>query len=674
MPKVPDVEDYIDPVGYSLDSENIAKEEFDYLILSTEVESDVRGTSLKRKVHESTNLDFPVSDYSSYKDDCWTLEYQTGRSPVRVHFQSMVPDSIELARALIYYSIPDFCPTGGIKSYSTIPTRSVGLKLLYRYVFEDNKLSLFDGGIQCITPILLNSALDKAKEKNPNSHYRGLYAMLRLWTNLSNQRLIPDHLCLETNFDLVDTKKRRKDVQQSFQGSIQSWIPYSNRDIEKLMSYTLFWLEKGLPSLKNVRNYLGNLTLRTSKKGKGDVYVSPSFDRGFEHAMDVVIDDLRIMDFKVNRNYSGGQVDYRWKSFYAISLDHIRNSLFIMVAMLLGMRNRELCQLTLNDFYRDHSGNFWVDITRFKTAKDPNFQGKIESMPCPQFLGECVEQYKYLKDIAGFEKEGCLFQSNKSRRVVNNLISSNLRIITDELSKLIDVDRIHVHRFRKTTAEILINRSEYSIDLIRMLFGHQSYRMTLKYIARNPFMVRQVAEAFEVNFTEGFHEVIQQIRQDSYSGKPADRLANAIIAHPEKFNGKKLKMQILNYVSHLLSSGDIVLISRTALGSYCLFSRNTASDTPLPCLEGRLVIGDITPDISNCQLHCDHCVVVSETSKAITRNIAFYEALLESKSLGVRAEKTLRQKLMVNEKHLENLTNNKLRVSSALGLINTVTL
>jgi len=94
-------------------------------------------------------------------------------------------------------------------------------------------------------------------------------------------------------------------------------------------------------------------------------------------------------------------------------------------------------------------------------------------------------------------------------------------------------------------------------------------------------------------------------------------------------------------------------------------------DKQLPCLEGRLVTGQNLPDVSNCQLHCDHCVVVRETSKAITRNIAFYEALLDSEGLGVRAEKVLRQKLFFNERHLENLANNEHKVKKVFDRFNT---
>ncbi|WP_206478088.1 tyrosine-type recombinase/integrase [Halomonas sp. KRD171] len=671
MPDIIDIEDFIDLDEKSLDCEEIANEEINYLIRSTEASSDIGGTSLKKKVQAFPSLDFPVSDYSSYKDDIWNLEYPTGRPPARIHFCNMVPDSIELSRALLYYSIPDFCPTGIIKSYASTQSRSMLARLLYQYVVEDNKLLLGDEGIQCITPVLLNTALDKAKEKSPGFHYRSVYTMLRLWSNLSKEGLIPEHLCLEIDLELVDTKERRSDVRKSFEGSIQSWIPYSNRDIEEFITYALFWLEKGIPSLKLVREYLDEVPLDLSQRSKGEIYVSQGFDSSFEQAMDVVVDDVRIMGCKATPRRHGGWVEYRWKSIYAASLDHIRDSIFIMVAMLLGMRSRELCQLTLDDIYPDDSGNYWVDITRFKTTKDPNFHGKTETMPCPQFVGKCVEQYKYLKSIAGFEKENYLFQSNQSRKVVNNFTGSNLKIITGRIADHLNIDRIHAHRFRKTTAEILINRSEYNIDLIRMLFGHESYSMTLKYIARNPFMVRQVAEAIEVNLTEGFHELIQNIKRDSYSGKPADRLANAMIDHPEKFKGKKLKLQLLNYVSHLLSSGEVVLISRTALGSYCLFSCHIMPDKQLPCLEGRLVTGQNLPDVSNCQLHCDHCVVVRETTKAITRNIAFYEALLDSEGLGVRAEKVLRQKLFFNERHLENLANNEHKVKKVFDCFNT---
>src|SRR5690606_14888800 len=120
------------------------------------------------------------------------------------------------------------------------------------------------------------------------------------------------------------------------------------------------------------------------------------------------------------------------------------------------------------------------------------------------------------------------------------------------LRNAVDVERIHCHRFRKTIAEILINRDERNIDIIRALFGHKSYAMTLQYISRNPLMVRTVALAIEKNYTREFHEIVAGIRYGAYSGDAATRIYDQISKRPDEFSGKQLKVSLMSYISHLL--------------------------------------------------------------------------------------------------------------------------
>ena len=651
-----------------------AEEEFNYILETTSGKISSSIISLSKKISEYPNQEFPISEYSLYRDNVWLLEYTNGTDPIRINFFKEEEKYNGLKRVLLYYIIPDFCAFDNIKSYATSKTYVTSFNLLISYVFKHNHLSANDRtDIDCITPSLLNEALDRAKNNSDaSSHYFSLFRIIRLWLSLSCQGAIPQEYRLNIDFTSVDNKKRHKDVLNRFQGTVSTWLPFSEDELSKLMDYSLFWLEIALPELIKVRNYIGGLDLL---KTSGSPLCSWEPNEEFERLTNIKIDEINVMSS--NRTYRKCNLEnyskpysYTWKNQYSIALDHIRNALFIFIGLLVGMRAREMGEIMLNDIYKDDNKNYWINITRFKTTNDPNYQGETEVIPIPYFIGECVDSFKHLKSLSDFNKDGYLFQSNKSRKVLNNLTNRHIHLITNEIKQHTGIERPHTHRFRKTIAEILINRGEKNIDLIRMLFGHESYAMTLKYIARNPFMVHAIAEAIEVNFTEDFHEVVRSIRDESYSGKSAERIANAMLKTPEKFVGKQLKLQIMNYVLHLLSSGEMWFIHRSALGTYCIHSGEIKKDNLPPCLIGKKNLGEfLNPDINNCQLDCQFCVAIEKSRKAISDNIDFYKRVLESSdNIGKKAETMIRKKLAANEKHLEDLDINHHKVKKSLKM------
>lgn len=669
-----DLDEYFTTESLLQDQAEAASEEFNHVLQTTGGRISSSVISLSIKLSEYPDQDFPISDYSSYKDDVWLLEFPTGSHPVKINFRKEDTKYNGLKRALLYYVIPDFCAFGNIRSYATTRSYNSTFNLFLSYIFHYNHLSPDDpSDIDCISPAILNDALDRAKNNQDTpSHYCDLFRIIRLWLSLSHQEAIPENYRLKINPISVDNKRRSKDVLNHFQGTLSTWLPFSEDELSKLMEYSLFWLEIALPELIKVRDYIDGLDLSNTSHAP---FYSWAPNEEFERLTNITIDGINVMSSirsfqKTSLQSHSKPYVYTWKNQYAIALDHVRNALFILVGLTVGMRAREIGQIMLDDTYKDKNDEYWIHITRFKTTNDPNYQGETEVMPIPYFIGNCIDYFKHLKSLSNFNKEGYLFQSNKSRKVLNNFTSGQIKLITNEIRQFTGIERPHTHRFRKTVAEILINRSEKNIDLIRMLFGHESYAMTLKYIARNPFMVNAIAEAIEVHFTEDFHEVVRNIRDESYSGKLAERIANTMISIPEKFVGKQLKLQIMNYVSHMLSSGEIWFIHRSALGSYCIYSGEIEKDDLLPCLLEKNNLGtSLTPDVNNCHLDCQYCVVLEKSRKAISDNINFYHCVLESTdNIGQKAEAMIRKKLAANEKHLETLDMNHHKVKKALKM------
>jgi hypothetical protein len=643
----------------AIDAEEAAQAELQDLLDATSGEPLVRMTGLLKKLSVAPDGAFKVSEYSEYRDATWLLERPSFSLPQKVTFLSDIPGAPALKRALAYHVLPDYSPFGRVKSFKTSTARAREFLLLEEYVFQANRLSATPNHIQLISTQILNEALDNAKQNGANRHYHSLFYIIRLWIALSQQQLIPIELRLPVNPLKVDTTERRRDVIAHFTGTLQTWLPFSESEIEKLVPYALFWTDEALPILLRARSYILTHHLDTGYKC---VIARDCPDSELEHQLSANAAGQKLLSFsRVERTVSGGvgkYFTYTWVDSYARALDKVRNAIFVLVALITGMRARELTSLTNDAIFSDGDGNYWINITRFKTSNDPDYQGEPDVIPLPAYVATKVLDYVKLKDVHEFRKQGYLFQSNKSRRVVTKPTTAQLRNITAELMDDTGVDRIHPHRFRKTIAEILINRSERNLELIRLLFGHHSYSMSLAYIARNPYLVRGVAQVLEESFTTEFLEIVTAVRSGSYSGAGAERIAATLEKRGGDFSGRQFKITVLRYIAHLLAAGEPLFIQRTALGVYCMMCEEITEHNRPPCIAGRENVVGLVPDPSQCQVDCRFAVVVESAKAAIKDNVTFYLALLDRANeavLAPTAERSVLMKIAANERHLANL-------------------
>ncbi|MGZ4996683.1 MAG: tyrosine-type recombinase/integrase [Methylobacter sp.] len=650
---------------FEADANEAAEAEMEYLLEASSGDSHSIESNLISKLSLCKEHDFSISDFSLYRDDEWLLEKPKNQGPVKVKFDRELPGSNDLKRVLLYYLIPDFSAFGQVKSYTTTHGHGYAYRHVEDYVFKANGLSALPEDIALITAKLLNSALDTAKNSPTSRHYPTLFFFIRLWCSLSIQGLIPEEYRLDIDVKRVDSRERHKDVINHFKGTMQTWVPFSESDLEQLVNYALFWTEEAMPFLTKAKDYIkaNNLDVGIVARDKPD--------HELEAALSLKIGEETLLSFSRSKIKKSGCLEYTyfytWIDAYARTLDKVRNAIFVLIALISGMRARELCGLTLNDVYADDYGDYWINVTRFKTTFDPNHHGETEVIPLPKFVGDKVMEFVSLKEVYQFKKQEFLFQSNKSRKVVKKATPALLKLITSELMQATTVDHIHPHRFRKTIAEILINRDERNIDIIRLLFGHHSYKMCLRYIGRNPYLVRSISQAIEQNFTEEFNEIVTAIKHGAYSGEGAERIAQQMNNRPDDFLGKQLKLTILNYISHLLMAGEPIFIHRTALGIYCVSGEDFSIDHLPPCLAGRVVLDNLLiPDHSNCQIECKHVIVLERAKQAINDNITFYLAILDNmkEKLSREAETVIRNKIAANEIHLANLDRKKSRIHS----------
>lgn len=655
---------------FELDREDAALSELADLIQESSIKPG-SNIGLAKKLELDPAGTFAVSELSKYFDREWRFENANNTFPNRVKFDSELEGSNTLKRAIIFHVIPDFSPFNAIRSYASTKGKGYGYRVLEKYVFRANKLNATPDHIRIISTSMLEAALDESKESGATSDYKELYFFIRFWGALSVQRLIPEELWLQVDLRKIDTKARQRDIVAHFTGSMQSWVPYSEQDLEELMDYSLFWMEEAMPHAYLAKAHIEeNGYQNIAGYNIGRAQELPTFEKLFS----VEIRGKKVLGHVKRISTSGlsSKYNYTWIQEYGLMLDHIRNAIFIIFALVTGMRKSELSRVEFKHIFQDESGMFWVTVTRTKTAADPIYAGAEQVLPLPLYVGNKIREFEELRSIHPFYREGYLFQGNQGVRVLNKATPAIINHLIIQLKSLINVDRIHCHRFRKTIAEILIHRDERNIDLIRFLFGHQSYAMSMKYIARNPFLVRSVTQALEENFTHEFHEIVSSVRDGAYSGETANRLAAQIAERPSDFSGKQLKTSILVYVTHLLSSGEPIYINRTAIGTYCVSAEHFTKENLPPCLKGRTLIDENPmPDPSNCQIECRHAVVVEKAKQSIQDNIVFYKALLSNAtgSVSKSIEASLLRRIEAHEVHLENLIQSKQSKQRLISLV-----
>ena len=647
-------------IDFSEDMQDAAEQEIEQLLLETGGEARQIESTLLKKLELYPEGNFPVSAYSLYSDSSWIIFKDKDGTVTRVTFDDMSEHAISIKKSIIYHLIPDYAPFAGIRSYTTTLGHARNFRRLVNYVLIDNHLSGDLESLTFITPRLLNDALDRAKEVPQFTHYHYLFLHIRFWIALSAQKLIPEENRLAVSATSVDTPERRKDVIRHFTGSLATWAPYNESDLKKLVEHALFWTEKAMPRVREASDYLLSRNFVTSNYKTISRVVE---DLELEKNLDVVVEGIRIVEIQKNkRDYETVFWNYSWISSFQRSLTSIRNALYILVALVTGLRVSELEALKFEHVIETRNGRFKLQVTRYKTSQDPNYNGDISFIPLPKFVGQKLKEFKSLRDDLDQKREGFIFQSVLGRRKVVRQGSVKIENITKKLQEELGIDRIHTHRFRKTIAEILINRNERNVDIIRLLFGHASYAMTLRYIGRNPYIVQSVAKAIEENYIQEFTDIITQVKHSTSSGDNARRLVDKIAARPDAFTGQNLKVTVFTYVTHLLSSGEPLFIHRTAMGTYCVSTEMYSSPDLPPCLAHyKTVVKGALPEPSSCDTSCPHALIVNKAAKALEDNTNFYQDMLirAGDTLSETSKAMLRKKVLDNTRHLETLKTNE---------------
>lgn len=638
--------------------------EFDENFAGSEEEesSGQRRGNLKKKLDASPSGSFPVSPFSKYSDGKWVLRAGGKFSEVSIIIYNAREDLQPLKRAVSYYYLPATNPFGTIRSFVSSNNYGDAFRYVQRYVFEANRLGGSVESLSIISAGMLNEALDNAKAEGSPHAYNMLFFYINFWLALSHQGLLPEHYSLKVETALIDTASRRQDVLDAISAAFVGWKPYSEDELVSLLGYAYFWIDEAMPVMINIQEYL-----RSNPKAMHDNYTVSHPDLNYESILGQKVKGVKVFGFRrrqassvfkiksgESRTYT--QITYNWRLMYKYAVDRVRNAIFILFCLMTGMRRKELAPLKFKDVTKGKDGIWRVNFSRYKTSSDPNYLGDPDFISIPDYLGGALESYEKLRLFGNNYLKGYVFQptvGSLELHRTDKMISKVARAVSSETG----VSQLHIHRFRKTIAELLISDSEANIDIIRMIFGHSSYVMTLRYIARNPFIVASVIETLKEHFAEDFVSVVQAVHTGVYAGEAAHRIADQVEKRPELFGGTVLKTTIMQYVSHLLEGGSLLKIQRTSLGTMCLSHIYHAGDELPPCLmSSRELIYPAKPDFSNCHIQCDQNIILQGSRDAIEHNIRFYKTiLLNGSKLKFEAVKELERKIAVNEDLLREL-------------------
>tara|TARA_R110002049_G_scaffold297673_1_gene486972 strand:- start:2717 stop:4663 length:1947 start_codon:yes stop_codon:yes gene_type:complete len=298
---------------------------------------------------------------------------------------------------------------------------------------------------------------------------------------------------------------------------------------------------------------------------------------------------------------------------------NLKRACIFIIGLLTGLRRKEIAHLKCDPLV-SRDGVDYMKITRFKVSSDPK-KGTPDEIPIPAIVADAVRIL--IK----------LFQVQRTALKSNYLLVSD--IVTSKAYKKIKIDTVgkdiccfildssgeagHTHQLRKTIAWLLISQSEENVDLIRQLFGHKSYRMTLRYILRNELLSGSVMELLEENYTQDLHEALNKIASGDAVGDLANTLRQRSV---DCYPGQILASEIEAFVHSALESGVPLFISRIPIGGFCINSSDISKKKP-PCIDDT---DEGKPNPEFCDyLNCPHVLHTSESVENVKSQISFYE-------------------------------------------------
>ncbi len=311
------------------------------------------------------------------------------------------------------------------------------------------------------------------------------------------------------------------------------------------------------------------------------------------------------------------------RAFASLAYD-CQTATHMMVSLLLGPRASELLGLTGNCPRPGAAGGeetWFLDGRTFKFSQGA--QGDERDWPLHPLIGRALSAQKEYIDItegAGFK---WMWKSHAKLFMAGSPVKSVWAQLEDfavrhDLMRLLGGTSFHQHRFRKTTARLIVIALHGGPVVLRRLLGHESLVQTMLYILSDDSIVaelKEIAEQEQRILAERF-----VARKDELLGEGGEKFRQAV-----QFSVESLKLTVpkgardqseitfTEMVDYLTSGPDGLVVSQIVPGLInCFKPRSEAGE----CCEKHEL-----PNVARCSKGCRWNMMVPEAARLAEINI-----------------------------------------------------
>jgi hypothetical protein len=609
--------------------------------------------SLKNLSNVETNYDFELAPGVWFSENKWIIQYRQSEH-ITINFDYELgehghrltdyPDLLFFHKALAYYAMPKLVKMTTTSFNSTLSISNYIKKIILCFFHEQqfvNKtligaliptqfLDFIDDSIT-----LAETLGDKADLNRLNSAFR----FIRHWHEISAKALLPIWCTLKYHLEDICPQKKVDVIYKLMENRKSSWQPLDPNVIKNCYDEAKKYLNDYSTSIIMVHNLIRS---RPTIGKKGNEKLAPVRIDGKTKELFTILKEFKIptIDDSETHLFELPIITKRVKTLgYAcgyqdrthIMIEEIRphvinlkRACIFIIGLFTGMRRREIAELRAKKAYKKN-GKDYLDIIRFKTSDEPNTIGKPDSIPVTTMVAEAIDVlFELFKDNrmtleSDFLLVTDIITNKKFEKIKVETVSKDIRAFVSDFGG----ETAHAHQLRKTIAWLLISRSEGNVELIRQLFGHKSYKMTVQYILRNELMVDSIIELIEHNYTEDLHEALVEITEGKTAGNLSDNIKKR--NKHKNFKGQILVTDIETFIHEAMQSGMNIFVSRIPIGGFCISMDDYSKKRP-PCMERS---GAESPQPQFCDYKSCPYVLHNATSISnIKKQVNYYQTKL----------------------------------------------
>lgn len=547
------------------------------------------------------------------------------------------PDLCRFVKIFTYYNFPKKLNLS-ISSWSTTAQRFSHIKYFVRdflwprqFLTSRSMASVTTRQLKDYVSILLERL--EQNEQASTTKYLACKHVIQSWAEFSEKKVLPKEYNLDINPNLVFTNKIASLANQLILNNTTPWQPMSPRSIELAFSEAKRYIYEYSDCIIQCQALINNrptvgIQEELRSQVREDGRTSELFQTLTKMSVPMIDDESKLFNFlPITKKVSSKGYKRGWQYRTHCKIDEVRpevinlkRACIFIIGLFTGMRRREIAELYATPTFVKN-GEQYLSITRFKTSDDASGAGEPDNIPVPQIVSDAVNVLiRLFADIREAMGSDYLLLADKlSKKQYEKMkidtVTKDVRAFCADVTG----EHVHTHQLRKTIAWLLISQSENNVELIRQLFGHKSYGMTLRYILRNELLVSSVMEILEHNFTEDLVEAFESVANGQTAGELSQKIKSRM--ETRKYKGQILATDLENFIHELIKSGVPCFVSRLPIGGFCI---KAGEETSIPPCMAKT--NQSQPVIEFCDYKsCPHVLHNQESIDNIRKQIAYYE-------------------------------------------------